>query len=533
MNSSRVNASNIEKLVNAWSGGGTGGIGGPPGGWGGFGGRDKNGSGDNVGVDSSSSSSSNMDTMNNLPEDHTNTTTNDSNNSIDKSNNNWLQYLWPFRGNNMTGEELMDKATQRAEQMSHKRTMREERRKARTKEKALKEAAKVVVDYRPVMSRIMDDYLFRCPSWHLAQSISRTRRDRGQHRSDNVFVYQFSHSTHIPGFPECWGKSCHTAEMPYVFQAMDVIRSNYSTLGPHAQREAPSSPEYPYTDMVLAYKGVMEATTTGETENTTFIDFERGNSTTASTHQDSLSKGFQRILGHFFGDYFKEDVDEEIASDMADRWVAFARTGDPNHDASPTARWRPWRYVLDEGNQRQGKHGPWQPEDFDRIFSATGVEEEGEEIELNKTDADESIWSDDSEFRAYRRRTLAALGMKVVEEDVFQTLLSRTKKRDDDDSFFDALFGNPARTNKDTLKAKKARRQAIRRLQQIAQDLGFIGTGLRGEPKRVGVPGHRNNDALWEEDFFPEILELKWPPEGRLVERDCTCDMWDKIRYRY
>jgi uncharacterized protein YbjQ (UPF0145 family) len=531
MNSSRVNASNIESLVNAWSGGGPGGIG-RPGGWGGLGGSgDKNCNND--GVDSSAtSSSSNADTMNNLPEDHSNTT-NDSTSSIDTGDkkNEWLKYLWPFRGSNMTGEELMDKATQRAEQISQKRAKREERRKARAKEKALKEAAKVVVDYRPVMSRIIDDYLFRCPSWHLAQSISRTRRDRGQHDSDNVYVYQFSHSTHIPGFPECWGKSCHTAEMPYVFQAMDVIRSNYSTLGPHAQREAPSSPEYPYTDMIQAYKGVMEAATAGEADNSTFSDFERGNSTAPSTHQDSLSKSFQRILGHFFGDYFKEDADEEIASDMADRWVAFARTGNPNHDASPTARWRPWRYVLEEGYQRESKHGPWQPEDFNRIFSATGVEE-GEELEINRTYADESIWSDDQEFLAYRRRTLAAMGMKVVEEDVFQTLLSRTKKRDDDDSFFDALFGNPGKTNKETLKAKKAKRQAIRRLQQIAQDLGFIGTGLRGEPKRTAGPGHRN-DALWEEDFFPEILELKWPPEGRLVERDCTCDLWDKIRYRY
>jgi Carboxylesterase family len=532
MNSSRVNSSNIQDLVNAWSGGGAGGIGGPERWGGGFGGPDKNGS--TAGVDSSSSNS-NMDMVNNLPEDQQTNTTNDSNTSHDNNkNNSWLQYLWPFRGNNMTTDDLMDKTTQRA-QVSQKRTKRDELRKARAKEKALKEAAKVVVDYRPVMSRIIDDYLFRCPSWHLAQSISRTRRDRGKkhHRNDNnVFVYQFSHSTHIPGFPECWGKSCHTAEMPYVFQAMDVIRSNYSTLGPHAQREAPSTPEYPYTDMILAYKGVMEATAAGEIESSANTAYERRNSTTASTsHQDSLSKGFQGILGHFFGDYFKEDADEEIASDMADRWVAFARTGNPNHDASPTARWRPWRYLLDEYHTREGKK-QWQPEDFDRVYAATGVEGDGEEIDLNKTGSDESIWSDDPDFRSYRRRTMAALGMRIVEEDVFQTLLSRTKRRDDDDSFFDALFGSPGRTNKDNLKAKKARRQAIRRLQQIAQDLGFIGTGLRGEPKRAGVHGHRN-DAMWEEDFFPEILELKWPPEGRLVERDCTCDLWDKIRYRY
>jgi hypothetical protein len=40
---------------------------------------------------------------------------------------------------------------------------REEKRLAKIKMKLLKEAAKVNVDYRPVMSAIINDYLFRCP----------------------------------------------------------------------------------------------------------------------------------------------------------------------------------------------------------------------------------------------------------------------------------------------------------------------------------------------------------------------------------
>jgi carboxylesterase type B len=80
------------------------------------------------------------------------------------------------------------------------------RRAKRLKERALKDAAKVVVDYRPVMSRIVDDYLFRCPSWHFAQSISERREKRGV--VGNVFVYRFSQPTHIPGYKECWGKVC-------------------------------------------------------------------------------------------------------------------------------------------------------------------------------------------------------------------------------------------------------------------------------------------------------------------------------------
>ncbi|CAM9946505.1 unnamed protein product, partial [Choristocarpus tenellus] len=33
-----------------------------------------------------------------------------------------------------------------------------------------------------------------------------------------VFVYKFSHPTDVPDFSECSRRSCHTAELPYVFQ---------------------------------------------------------------------------------------------------------------------------------------------------------------------------------------------------------------------------------------------------------------------------------------------------------------------------
>ena len=420
-------------------------------------------------------------------------------------------WFWPF-GSNLTKEE---RDALRIQKRNHIRRLKEEKRQAKAKARALREAGKVVVDYRPVMSRIIDDYLFRCPAWHLAHSLSRERVERG--RNNNVYVYQFSHSTHIPGFKECWGKSCHTSEIPYVFQAMDIIRSNYSTLGIFAQQEAPSSPEYPYTDIMNAYRGALEAA-----DRMVANDESQSNVAPAWVNEGfnlTHTKAFQKILGHFFGDYFEEDADEEIASDMADRWVAFAKTGDPNYDGAP-AEWRPWRYQLDEAFGRD-KGRSWRPEDFDLIFDD---EEIG--VEDNETLADGSFWSDDPQFRMYRRRALAALGMEVVEEDVFRTMLKRSKKKEEVESFFESVFfGNSIQTGRS--KDSRRTRRAIRRLQQIAQDMGVIGQGLRGEPHR----GKSNN--AWEEDFFPEILELKWPPEGRLVERDCTCDFWDKIRYRY
>lgn len=57
-----------------------------------------------------------------------------------------------------------------------------------------------MVDYRPVMSRIINDYLFRCLAWNLAHKLSRWRYERsgGNFKNNNhVYVYQFSHSTHV------------------------------------------------------------------------------------------------------------------------------------------------------------------------------------------------------------------------------------------------------------------------------------------------------------------------------------------------
>jgi len=94
------------------------------------------------------------------------------------------------------------------------------------------------------------------------------------------------------------------------------------------------------------------------------------------------------------------------------------------------------------------------------------------------------------------------------------------------EAVFTFLFGNAESPSRQKTASgsggKKMSKRAIRQVQQIAQAMGVAGTGLRGEPTRAG--------ARWDDDFFPEMLDLKWPPEGRLVERDCTCDMWDRIR---
>ena len=125
---------------------------------------------------------------------------------------------------------------------------------------------------------------------------------------------------------------------------MDIMRSNYSTLGPWAQQEAPSAPEYPFSQIMAAYRGALEAV-----ENIDDNEYESVSPNVDRVHGDTSvvgngrnhTKAFQRILNHFFGDYFTEDSDEELASDMAERWTSFARDSSPNYDGS-RAEWLPW-----------------------------------------------------------------------------------------------------------------------------------------------------------------------------------------------
>jgi hypothetical protein len=107
----------------------------------------------------------------------------------------------------------------------------------------------------------------------------------------------------------------------------------------------------------------------------------------------------------------------------------------------------------------------------------------------------------------------------VVEEDVFQTMLRRIKFGEETENPFHNFLMRIASSNSNSNRRygggkDKNLRRAIRQLQRIAQDMGFIGTGLGGEPRRRDVP----ISDFWEDAFFPEVMELKWPPEGRLVE---------------
>jgi len=448
--------------------------------------------------------------------------------------------------------------------------------KKKAKEKALKRAAKVSIDYRPVMSRIINDYLFRCPSWHYAHLLSlqrvkkssKYRRKKGVHEDNrnNVYVYRFSQPTHVPGYKECWGKSCHTAELPYVFESMDIIRSDYSTLSGVAQEEAPIPPEYPYTDLMSAYKGVIDEDAEDYEENYSGeekSEDENNSWSSASSSTFPLSNQFsnytsyfQRILRHFFDDYFLEDSDEETAHDVARRWVAFARTGNPNHDES-NIEWIPWRFIPHSVDLDQVPNGKDKSSDENLPWEANGRElfniwRDVEEKVLQDLEESDDLNEEGEELEsnvqnAFRRRALEVLSMEVIVEDSLRTELKRNKASHGSASgdnrlgalrmYLTSGFSFPDGS------ASGNEHNIIEQIQRMAQDMGVLGRGLSGEYDRllgggfgvggIGNSGSGSSHGYWEDDFFPQFIELQWPPEGRLLERDCTCDFWERIRYRY
>lgn len=75
----------------------------------------------------------------------------------------------------------------------------------------------------------MEEHFFMVMDMSLVLDARRLSQE--QHgRTASVFVYEFSHPTEVPGFPECSGKSCHTAELPYVFDNVSSMHSTWSSL---------------------------------------------------------------------------------------------------------------------------------------------------------------------------------------------------------------------------------------------------------------------------------------------------------------
>lgn len=68
-----------------------------------------------------------------------------------------------------------------------------------------------LVDYRPVLARILTDYMFRCPAQRLAAKL------RGEPRRSPLWLYLFAQRSNHTPLPRCKGLACHTMELPFLF----------------------------------------------------------------------------------------------------------------------------------------------------------------------------------------------------------------------------------------------------------------------------------------------------------------------------
>ena len=91
-------------------------------------------------------------------------------------------------------------------------------------------------DYRTVLSTIIGDYLFRCPIQLMTNILANSPYTTTPPTSATtaataskaaVYLYEFALPTRTPGFPACNGLACHTAEIPYVFNLLDMVVLEY------------------------------------------------------------------------------------------------------------------------------------------------------------------------------------------------------------------------------------------------------------------------------------------------------------------
>jgi hypothetical protein len=123
---------------------------------------------------------------------------------------------------------------------------------------------------------------------------------------------------------------------------------------------------------------------------------------------------------------------------------------------------------------------------------------------------------------------LEVIEMEVVDDDPLRTELRRSRNVQTSPSWTEQLGNGDLGDDKSI-----PNHQMIRRIQRFAQDMGVLGSGLRGDERWLlqgtSTSGKSNSasgqeigsqhNTYWDDAFFPQLLEIKWPSEGRLVER--------------
>ncbi|EFA76380.1 cAMP-regulated D2 protein precursor [Heterostelium album PN500] len=76
-------------------------------------------------------------------------------------------------------------------------------------------------DNRPILARLLNDLLFKCPNRYMARALSKN--------GDMTYLYRYTHVNSFNGsLPFCHTSACHGDELPYVFNSYDLIGFNVS-----------------------------------------------------------------------------------------------------------------------------------------------------------------------------------------------------------------------------------------------------------------------------------------------------------------
>ena len=137
-------------------------------------------------------------------------------------------------------------------------------------------------DYRIALSAIINDYLFRCPNQLFAHLLTAS--------GSQVHLYEFSLATKTPGFSMCNGLACHTAELPFVFNHLNIIEEEYSW--PWGKQDFVDAIRKPVQSIFSNISEVLDKT------------------------------------------QLRNSVNAKVSTLIADFWANFAKHGDPNGMAS-------------------------------------------------------------------------------------------------------------------------------------------------------------------------------------------------------
>jgi carboxylesterase type B len=266
-------------------------------------------------------------------------------------------------------------------------------------------------DYRLVLSQILSDYLFRCPTQFFATQLTGS--------GTAVYLYEFALRTRTPGYPCCDGLSCHTSELPYVFVRRDAIDHDFSfTLS-----TAPPSSEAPSS--VAPSSDATESHTATSTDSPDRLD-DLSEHRTTSHPPDSASDGpWWQQVGGWLRDRVTavlvprvtegfptaiplspqvkrtevtsmppsswsslvaspeaESVDHRVARLLSDYWTTFAKAGDPNGRAiverPVDAPW--WPRLLGELSSLQALWSMQRREHEGHLLEREAVDGEAEQV---------------------------------------------------------------------------------------------------------------------------------------------------------